>query len=112
MAEKGAMAGAFELTPGLRDSLGLRDREYVVKDPVEIVVETKGGARLKPPQEIRERIVRCRDCKHGEPFGDSGRHAGMIDCMRLSRWDYYDDVPGCWPVEPNGFCAWGEERDE
>lgn len=99
MAEKVAMAGTLELTPELRGSLGLRDREYVVKDPVEIVVETKDGDRLKPPQEIRERIVRCRDCANYIPAED----------------DDHDD--GCalayaylFETRPDGFCAWGEEK--
>ena len=92
MAEKGAMVGTFELTPELRDALGLRDREYVVKGPVEIMVETKDGSRLKPPQEIRERIVRCRDCAMR---GSDGL------CYLIARL-----------VMSDGFCAWGEERGE
>lgn len=99
MAGKGAMAGTFELTPELRGSLGLRDREYVVKDPVEIVVETKGGSLLKPPQEIRERIVRCRDCVHFRPPSKTDR----ARCDGVFAF-----------VEPNqdGFCAWGKRRGE
>lgn len=90
MAEKVAMVGTLELTPELRGSLGLRDREYVVKDPVEIVVETKDGDRLKPPQEIRERIVRCRHCAMRGPDGF---------CDLTARF-----------VMSYGFCAWGEEN--
>ena len=56
--------------------------------------------------ERRERVVRCRDCRHAI----EGRDAGTLDCMHFARWDYYDDEPGHWPVEPDGFCAWGEER--
>lgn len=100
MAEKGAVASTFELTPELRSSLGLRDREYVVRDPVEIVVETKGGGRLKPPQEIRERIVRCRDCFFAEADGKLCKHF-LDEC---------DDGPAL--VDPDGFCSWGEERGE
>lgn len=96
MAEKGAVASTFELTPELRDFIGLRDREYVVKDPVEIVVETAGGGRLKPPQEIRERIVRCRDCERALDGATCG-----IWCMEHRR-----------QVEPDGFCAWGDRRGE
>ena len=59
-----------------------------------------------------ERIVRCRDCKHGDAFCDSSSHAGMIDCMHFAQWDYYNDEPGVCPVEPDGFCAWGEPREE
>lgn len=66
---------------------------------------------MRYPTAVRERVVRCRDCKHGEPFCDSSRHAGMIDCLHFAQWDYYDDEPGVCPVEPDGFCAWGEGRD-
>ena len=50
--------------------------------------------------ERRERIVRCRDCKH-------------------AIMSYQDRYPRCAGpmvkeatlVDPDGFCAWGEERD-
>ena len=53
----------------------------------------------------RERIVRCRDCKHAYERG------GELDCSHFIQWDYYSDQPGHWPVEPDGFCAWGEPRE-
>lgn len=55
------------------------------------------------PGEHREEIVRCRDCKHYEywTFRD-GRIAA--DCARGG--DYLFDT------EPNGFCAWGERRQQ
>ena len=48
----------------------------------------------------RERVVRCRDCKH-------------------AIMSYQDRYPRCAGpmvkeatlVDPDGFCAWGEERD-
>lgn len=56
-------------------------------------------------------VVRCRDCEHGFELNGYGKenesYRGMFDCMHFSQWDYYDDVPGVWPVEPDGFCAWG-----
>ena len=61
--------------------------------------------------ERRERVVRCRDCKHGDAFLDSSSYAGMLDCTHFAQWDYYNDDFGIWPVEPDGFCAWGSERD-
>lgn len=54
----------------------------------------------------RERIVRCRDCIHANPYNDE-----WLDCLHFSEWDYYADVPGHCPVKPDGFCAWGEERE-
>lgn len=62
-----------------------------------------------------EMIVRCRDCANANEFDDADEgyaaHAGKLDCRHFSQWDYYDDVPGSWPVEPDGFCSWGERRD-
>lgn len=63
-----------------------------------------------------ERIVRCRDCKHGHeviwPVW-SGIPADYLDCNGelVETWDYYNDEEKLNPVEPNGFCAWGERRD-
>ena len=54
--------------------------------------------------ERRERIVRCRDCRHarrGEPLRCT-RFFGIGDCL---------DVPVLAKVEPDGFCAWGRERE-
>ena len=56
----------------------------------------------------RERIVRCRDCKHAVEHCDTEK----LDCTHFSQWDYYEDEPGHWPVEPDGFCAWASERDQ
>lgn len=43
----------------------------------------------------RERIVRCRDCRR------SFEECGDLWCR---------GIVGP-PVEPDGFCAWGEERE-
>ena len=56
----------------------------------------------------REEIVRCRDCEFAFEFEDGEGWPGKLDCARFSPWDYYEDKPGHWPVEPDGFCAWGE----
>ena len=61
--------------------------------------------------ERRERVVRCRDCKRGDPFCDSSSYPGLIDCRLFAEWDYYNDKPGVCPVEPDGFCTWGEGRE-
>lgn len=53
----------------------------------------------------RERVVRCRDCANAFASG------GLFNCMHFAQWDYYNDCPGEWTVEPDGFCAWGKERD-
>ncbi len=76
--------------------------------PLDRIHEDENGNTVATEQKAyrRERVVRCRDCKHAI----EGRDAGTLDCMHFAQWDYYDDEPGHWPVEPDGFCAWGEER--
>ena len=53
---------------------------------------------------IRERIVRCRDCKRFKLDDSDHDHRGRWWCKR---W-------GTDAVNPNGFCAWGcrKETDE
>lgn len=94
------------------DELSVPKDEYVVEDPIIVEATTESGETMRYPTAVRERIVRCRDCKHGYPFCDSSSYAGMIDCLHFAQWDYYDDEPGVWPVKPDGFCAWGERRGE
>ena len=48
-------------------------------------------------EERRERVVRCRDCDRAL----DGATCGGIWCMEHRR-----------KTEPDGFCAWGEERGE
>ncbi|ERL09834.1 hypothetical protein [Olsenella profusa] len=48
---------------------------------------------------VRERVVRCRECEHW---------GGL--------WDW-DEAIGCDladlpQADPDGFCAWGERRDD
>lgn len=53
--------------------------------------------------ERRERVVRCRDCKHAYQRG------GGIYCSLFLRWGRNDN-PVPLPVEPDGFCRWGVRR--
>lgn len=57
------------------------------------------------PMMVREEIVRCRDCKH------YGCYDSSTWCSRT-----YEQVPSgtCdyQTVEPDGFCAWGERREQ
>lgn len=51
-------------------------------------------------------IVRCRDCKHyyeAENYHPSGNY--VMRCCKY--FDTYNDE-----VEPDGFCAWGERRND
>lgn len=108
------MTATFEMMPDAEDFLDAPDikPEYIVSGPVNIVVELKSGETFYP-QEIRERIVRCRDCANAYPLSRRMRelYPGMLDCSRFAQWDDYNDCQGFCLVEPNGFCAWGEERE-
>lgn len=58
--------------------------------------------------ERRECVVRCRDCKHAYEIDGTDE----LNCLYFNEWDYRNDRPGEWRVEPDGFCAWGEERGD
>lgn len=62
----------------------------------------------------REEVVRCRDCAHAIRLEEETVKArrGMLNCVYFAQWDYYDDEPGVWLVEPDGFCAWGKRGEE
>lgn len=49
----------------------------------------------------REEIVRCRDCVKSEEW------QGRMLCHRFSMSSHAG-----FPVEPDGFCAWGEGKVE
>ena len=82
--------------------------EYVFE-----IDETRSDAMGNMPCERREEVVRCRDCKNA--FELEGGWAidfpGKFNCSRYAQWDYYDDEPGVWLVEPDGFCAWGRRKE-
>ena len=60
-------------------------------------------------QAVRERVVRCRDCQNATECED-----GTLDCngALVQTWDYWNDEPLRNPVPPDGFCAWGIERED
>ena len=71
--------------------------EYIVdfgddgKSAVRIAMAKQHGAV------VRWEIVRCRGCKHGHK-----------DVCERPIWD--DGDRACTPIEPDGFCAWGEPK--
>lgn len=69
---------------------------------------------VDPYGERREEIVRCMDCKNASKLEDEWLESkpGMLNCLRFAQWDYYDDEPGMWLVEPDGFCAWARRKEE
>lgn len=62
--------------------------EYIIDWDTGLVIDTFSKNNL------REEIVRCRDCRFSLAHGNG--------CGRNQ--DIYD-------VEPDGFCAWAERRD-
>ena len=69
--------------------------EYVCELPVDGMVSFVSGGTTIP---VREPIVRCRDCKI---------------CVKKGLRLYCDLNAGGFPeVEPDGFCAWGERRED
>lgn len=46
--------------------------------------------------EVRERVVRCRDCKHYEP----------------NTYSYFTCELLTFHVQPDGFCSWGVRKED
>ena len=61
--------------------------------------ETSGLFTIKQRAFRRERVVRCRDCKHAAP-------CPIVNSEKLI-CELLDEMM----VSPRDFCAWGEERD-
>jgi len=53
-------------------------------------------------------VVRCRDCKHCR---EHDMRAYGADRNQLLCHHFSMSSGAGWPVEPDGFCAWGERRD-
>ena len=59
---------------------------------------------------LREKIVRCRDCKYADPEPPSDRRSRKK--YQGGYWcDYWSEGIGAW-CEPDGFCAWAIKRKE
>lgn len=71
----------------------------------------RDGDRVFPKwgNEVRERVVRCRDCQNATECED-----GTLDCngALVQTWDYWNDEPLRNPVPPDGFCAWGVRKED
>lgn len=55
-----------------------------------------------------EQIVRCRDCEHCREH-DMRRYGGKCDQLLCHHFSTINSAG--WPVEPDGFCAWGESKE-
>lgn len=93
------MEANFMMTPEAKEFLcGPSGKaEYVVCGPVNIEFELKSG-EIERPQEMRERITRCRDCAHAHP-------CPLADSEELM-CALHDEMF----VNPDDFCSWGEPR--
>ncbi len=52
-------------------------------------------------------VVRCRDCKHGREH-DMRSYGGRRDQFLCHHFSMSSGAG--WPVEPDGFCAWGSRK--
>lgn len=53
-------------------------------------------------------LVRCRDCANAHRLGMSG----TLVCSHFAEWDYCNNEPGSCMVDPDGYCFWGERRED
>ena len=72
-------------------------------------------SRVDSYADVREKIVRCRDCKYARDAIWPARlniPSDYLDCLGelVETWDYYIDEPNMNPVKPDGFCAWGKRK--
>ena len=75
----------------------------------EYIVETFGSTNGGTYDERREKIVRCRDCKHMHTVR-SWLGMDVDEC-----WLHADPETGALGknrTEPDGFCAWGVSKDD
>ena len=82
--------------------------EYVVwlDDKRKDIVDTDAIYKVSRPAEIKEPVVRCRDCKNFTPKGTHKFNDGFTNA------EYCKYVRGFMlQITPNGFCAWGERRE-
>lgn len=81
--------------------------EMVCKITSELIeIRDDEGAIVKEKNrlvEFREKIIRCRDCKHF--IADHEYYGNICFWKDDGGYDFFD-------VNPNGFCAWAEKMDE
>ena len=75
--------------------------EYIIDWDTGLVIDTFSKNNL------REEIVRCRDCKYHEPMTVCYLEKPLSVCTA----DWCTGAEGDNPlVKPDGFCAWSERR--
>lgn len=84
------------------------EREYITA----LTVQADGSITLEfdtlGKSAVREEVVRCVDCVHCR---EHDMRAYGSDHNRLLCHHFSMSSGAGWPVEPDGFCAWGERRD-
>lgn len=89
--------------------------EYVVKgaEPNETVLHsrTPNGYEAWNWLPVRERIVRCRDCKYAQVHHPLNPITGIPAGIEDWRCDYFWNADELPEVEPDGFCAWGKRKE-
>lgn len=82
--------------------------EYIIEIPDEYFASYDTKRDMYYPDERDSAmpitpIVRCRDCEHYDPHCTDDGVCFLPDG---------DGDFARWEVKPDGFCAWGERRDE
>ena len=83
--------------------------EFIIAINGEQKTEERDGVTvitLKP--ELREQIVRCRDCKHHELLTVWYSDKPLSVCT--AEWCEGEEGYNLL-VEPDGFCKWGERKE-
>lgn len=84
-----------------------------MNEPKSYLIEIAG----QMPDVIYERalqeVVRCRDCQHARHYHPLNLRTGK-PCEKYEEWfcDWHSNAEGASEVEPDGFCAWGERKDD
>ena len=99
----GTVTATFEPSLDVWKPLEGNPSEYIVVNPMTFEVRLRDGEVMRYPQDIRERVVRCRDCGHSRRDG--------WECWRFVD-DPEEDFERIVTVAPEGFCAWGERKEE
>lgn len=90
------------------DALWMAEYERGIESLLGIKLEYDGNDNPTPPLPRRNIIVRCRDCKHGREH-NMRAYGGRRDQLLCHHFSMSSGAG--WPVEPDGFCAWGSRED-
>lgn len=89
---------------GANHGNGGRMSEYILNVP-DYVPPFDPAVRVAS---LGEEVVRCRDCVNCREH-NMRAYGGRCDQLLCHHFSMSSGAG--WPVEPDGFCAWGERRD-